>query len=172
MGSNIRKLEDGIFLFQFYHKEDLNWVLYGGPWSFDNVMLIDSIPNGVEPLSVPLWHLKIWIQLHDLPTWYMFESVGKQLGDFFGEFMEYDQKNNTGIWREYMRIMIRIVARKPLKRRKKIIRKTGKEVIVSCKYERLGDFCFTCGMVTHTERYCGKFLNESRKGVTGNGECG
>lgn len=78
MGINIRELEDGIFLFQFYHKEDLNWVLNGGPWSLDNAMLIlDSIPNGEEPLSVPLWHLKIWIQLHDFPTGYMSESVGK-----------------------------------------------------------------------------------------------
>ncbi|WOG95663.1 hypothetical protein DCAR_0414990 [Daucus carota subsp. sativus] len=65
MGVNIKELETGIFLFQSYHKEDLNWVLNGGPWSFDNVMLIlDSISQGEEPLSPPLWHLKIWIQIH------------------------------------------------------------------------------------------------------------
>lgn len=51
--------------------------------------------------------------------------------------------------------------RKPLKRRKKIVRTNGKEVIVNYKYERLGDFCFTCGLMTHTERYCSKFLSNS-----------
>lgn len=162
LGINIKELEEGIFLFQFYHKEDLQWVLNGGPWSFDNAMLvIAAIPQGMEPLYVPLWHLKMWIQIHDLPTGYMSEAVGKQLGDFFGEFLEYDQKNNTSIWRECMRIRVLIDVRKPLKRKKKILRKNGQEVIVMCKYERLGEFCFSCGMVSHTERYCKKFLDKT-----------
>lgn len=31
MEINIKELEPGIFLFQFYHKEDLLWVINGGP---------------------------------------------------------------------------------------------------------------------------------------------
>lgn len=27
---------------------------------------------------------------------------------------------------------------------------------MKCKYERLGDFCFLCGLVSHTERFCMK----------------
>lgn len=72
----------------------------------------------------------------------MMEVVGKQLGNFFGEFLEYDPKNNTNIWRECMRVKVRLDVRKPLKRKKKITRRNGEEAIVSCKYERLGDFCF------------------------------
>lgn len=68
------------------------------------------------------------IQLHNLPVGYMLETVGKQLGNFFGEFLEYDAKNNTSIWRECMRVRIRVDARKPLKRRKKIVKKDGKEI--------------------------------------------
>lgn len=84
MGINIKELETRIFLFQFYHKEDMNWVLNGGLWSFDNAMLVLApIPHGEEPLSVPLWYLKMWIQIHNLPTGYMLKSVDKQLGDFF-----------------------------------------------------------------------------------------
>lgn len=33
MGVNIRDLKPGIFLFQFYHKDDMNWVLSNGPWT-------------------------------------------------------------------------------------------------------------------------------------------
>lgn len=44
-------------------------VVNGGPWSFDNAMVaVSIIPPGTEPLDVPLWHLKMWIQIHDLPT--------------------------------------------------------------------------------------------------------
>lgn len=107
MGINIKGLETSIYPFQFYHKEDIRWVLNGGSWSFDNVMLIiDIIPQGEEPLKVSLRHLNIWIQIHDLPTGFMSEIMGKQLGDFFSEFLLYDHKNNTNIWRECMRIQI------------------------------------------------------------------
>lgn len=86
----------------------------------------------------------------------MTESAGKQLGDFFGSFLLYDPNNNSSIWRECMRIKIKIDVRKPLKRKKKIWRKNGAKCIVLYKYERLRDFCFTCGMVTHTERFYSK----------------
>lgn len=99
--------------------------------------------------------LNIWIQVHDLPAGFMSEAVGKQLGNFFGEFLLYDEKNNSSIWRECMRLKIRIDVRKPLKRKKKVIKKDGQEFVVTCKYERLGDFCFSCGgVVSHTERFC------------------
>lgn len=31
MGINIKELEQGKFLFQFFHKEDMQWVMRGGP---------------------------------------------------------------------------------------------------------------------------------------------
>lgn len=92
----------------------------------------------------------------------MSEAVGKQLKIFFGEILAYDYKNNTSIWRELMRIKVRLDVRNPLKRKKKITKENGTEVIVSCRYQRLGDFCFTCGVMPHTERYCKKFLNRRR----------
>lgn len=128
------------------------WVCEGGPWSFDNAMLsVSRIPASEEPLKVPLWHLEMWVQIHDLPKGFMSELVEKQLGDFYGEFMQYDAKNNSSIWMKYMRIKIKLDVRKPLKRKKKIKRKDGSETQSFCKYERLGDFCFVCGLVSHTD---------------------
>lgn len=165
MGINIKELEPGIYLFQFYHREDKLWVLNGGPWNFDNAMLlVESIPTGEDPLKVPLWWLNIWIQIHDLSSGFMSEAVGMQLGNFFGEFISHDPKNNSSIWRECMRTRIRLDVRKSLKRKKKIRRKNGTEFVVTCKYERLGDFCFKCGLVTHTERFCRKSLDIRSEG--------
>lgn len=135
LGINIEEIETGIFLFQFYHKKDMNWVLKGGPWSFDSVMLVlTAVPQGEEPRNVALWHINMWIQIHGLPNGFMLEAVGKQLGNFFGEFVEYDVKNNTNNGRDWMRIRVRLDVRKPLKRKKKITKKNGAEVIVLCKY--------------------------------------
>lgn len=73
--------------------EDMLWVLNGGPWTFDSdMLLVDVITMGIEPLKVQLWSLNIWIQIHDLPSGFMTEAVEKQLGNFFGEFRLYDGK--------------------------------------------------------------------------------
>lgn len=157
MGISIKDIKPGLFLFQFYHAEDLQWVRNGGPWSFDNALLVlNVIKPGEDPTKVSLFELEFWIQVYNLPVGYMSEAVGKQLGNFFGTFVEYDSKNNSSIWREYMRLKIRVDVRRPLKRKKKICKKDKTEVIVNCKYERLGDFCFICGLLSHTERFCRK----------------
>lgn len=57
-----------------------------------------------------------------------------------------------------MRIRIKVDVREPLKRKKKIYKKDRSEVMVHCKYKKLGDFCFMCGMLLHTERFCPKKL--------------
>lgn len=98
MGITIKELESGIYLFQFYHIQDLNWVLNGGPWSFDNIMLaLAIIPPRENPVKVPLESINLWIQIHDLPSSFMTEQVGIILGNFFGEFLIYDHKNDSNI---------------------------------------------------------------------------
>lgn len=159
-GINIKDLKPGVFLFQFFHEDDMAWVINGGPWSFDNAMLaLGVIPRGEDPVNVPLNELRIWVQIHGLPQGFMTEIVGRKLGDFFGSFLMYDPNNDTSIWRESMRLRIAIDVRKPLKRKKKICKRDGSECIIQCKYERLGDFCFICGLVTHTERFCRVKMN-------------
>lgn len=161
MGILIKDIKPGLFLFQFYHQDDTKWVKNGGPWSFDSALLVlNIIKPGEDPTKVDLVEMDFWIQIHDLPVGYMSESVGKQLGNFFGTFLEYDSNNNSSIWRDFMRLKIRIDVRRPLKRKKKICKKDKSEVIVQCKYERLGDFCFICGLLSHTERFCKKKLED------------
>lgn len=65
-----------------------------------------------------------------------------------------------------MRIKIRVDPRKPLKRKKKIKQKNVTEFTVLCKYEHLGDFCFACRMVMHTERFCRKSIDNRGEGGT------
>lgn len=63
MGVNIKKIDLGIYLFQFYHKDDMKWVLNGGHRAFDNEMLlVYDILFGEEPVKVQLWNLNLWIQ--------------------------------------------------------------------------------------------------------------
>lgn len=154
-GISVKDLKPGVYLFQFFHLDDMEWAMNGGPWSFDGAMLVlNRVGNGEDPLEVPLTNLQFWIQLYGVPPGLMTEAAGRQLGNFFGSFISYDPNNNSSIWRECMRIRISVDVRQPLKRKKKICKKNGTECMVQCKYERLGDFCFVCGHVSHTERFC------------------
>lgn len=58
-GINIKDLKPCVFLFQFHHVDDMDWVFSGGPWSFDSAMLVLSkIGGGEDPLEVPLFNLQ------------------------------------------------------------------------------------------------------------------
>lgn len=50
MGINIKML-----IFQFCHKDDMQWMMNNGLWSFDNDTLVtNTIPAGGDPTKVPL----------------------------------------------------------------------------------------------------------------------
>lgn len=67
MGLSVKELDQGLFLFQFYRKEDMQWVLRGGPWSFDNAMVaLDKVEAGQNPVDVKPCFINIWIQLYNL----------------------------------------------------------------------------------------------------------
>lgn len=142
------------------------WVINNGPWTFNSALLVMNIVKaGEDPVKVALHEVDFWIQIYDLPVGYMTKPVGKQLDNFFGSFLQYDAKNNLSIWRVFMRVRIRVDVRKPLKRKKKIVKKDNSEVVVNCKYEKLGDFCFICGMLSHTERFCKKKFESRSEAV-------
>lgn len=80
--------------------------------------------------------------------------VGKLLGNFIGEFLEYDPSNDSSIWHNYMRIQVKVDVRVPLKNERKVWVVGREWCVVSFKYEKLGIFCFVCGCLGHTEQKC------------------
>lgn len=87
--------------------------------------------------------------------------VGQNIGNFLGQYLDYDDKQNSSLWMSYMRIRVMIDINKPLKCTKKIRKEGGDATIVKFKYERLHAFCHICGFLGHNEDYCRK-LSYSR----------
>ena len=111
------------------------------------------MPN--ESLAIILLHsLDFWVQIRNLPVGFMSTQVGKQFSDFVGKFIQYDETNNTSFGASYMRVKVQIDVSQPLKRWKNIFLSNGSSSQVLFKYERLGLFCFLCGKVGHSERFC------------------
>jgi 14-3-3 protein epsilon len=166
-GVTIKEAPDGKFLFHFAHPIDMETVLNGGPWTFDNNMLIlEQVQLGMQIERIPLFHVNMWVQVHNLPMGLMKETVGTKLANYIGVFMEYDKNNKTSFWRQFMRIRVKVDVRLSLKKDAKVKDRAGEWCTVNFKYEKLGVFCFVCGVMGHAENKCVmRFSMEEDNGI-------
>lgn len=52
-------------------------------------------------------------------------------------------------WGEYMQVRIKLDISKPLIRKKKLVIREFEQMWVNFLYERLPDFCYSCGIIDH-----------------------
>lgn len=166
-GVYIRELDVNLFMFQFYHEIDINRVLEGSPWTFNRkVLIISRMEEGINPRCIPLNSIDLWVQIHDLQPGFMSEKVITEVGNQMGRFVCSCPSNFKGVWREYMRIRVTLDLSKPLKRKMKL-RKSGNEWFwITFKYENVPTFCFICGILGHSEKYCSQLFEKAENEIT------
>lgn len=114
------------YSFIFYHKMDLRKVLEGGPWSFEqNILVYHQLKDTEEAHQIPLNSLDIWIQVHDIPIGFISETIMRSIGTFIGTYIQSDPANFDGRWKSFVRIRVTLDIQKPIKRRMKIKREGG-----------------------------------------------
>jgi hypothetical protein len=101
---------------------------------------------------VDLNHLDIWLQVYRLPFGFIQPKVGQAIGRFLGELKEYDHRNT--VHSTYMRLKVRIDITKPLQQSWKVRANEGNFVQIIFKYEKLGVFCYLCGLLGHVDKNC------------------
>uniref|UniRef100_A0A803PIN7 Reverse transcriptase domain-containing protein n=1 Tax=Cannabis sativa TaxID=3483 RepID=A0A803PIN7_CANSA len=159
MGMYVKELNPNLFLFQFYHEIDIQLVIDGSPWTYDRKPFIFTrLKEGDNPRLVEINHLDMWVQLHNLQPGNMTLSVMTALGNFIGTFIESDPNNFVGVWRDFLRVRVRINVIKPIKRRMKVSTDNASWYWANFKYEKLPTFCFICGIIGHSERFCPRLL--------------
>ncbi|KAM6563556.1 hypothetical protein CsatB_023554 [Cannabis sativa] len=160
-GVYIKELDTNRYLFQFYHEIDIQAVIDGSPWTFNRIQLVfHRLKRGEDPRLIHLHKLDMWIQLHDLKYGFMSDWVVKHVGNYIGTYVKSDPKNFVRIWRDYLRVRVTIDIEKPLKRRKKLIKPNGDWIWTTFKYEHAPMFCFICGLIGHSEKFCPKRFEE------------
>jgi hypothetical protein len=156
-------MDNNKFMVQLYQKGDLTRILDGSPWLLDNNMVIlKKVAVGEDPLMMPMNTTEIWAQVHQLPFGFMDAKVGALVGSHIGRMVKYDEENNYGPWRRFMRVRVEIALEEPLQKSLVIEREEGEDIKLVFKYEKLGKFCFVCGAIGHTENFCSdKFESSS-----------
>lgn len=153
-----------LYIFQFFHELDLKRVIENGPWTFDNhLLLCRRKRQGEQITKAEIHETSFWVQIHDLPIGFMSMKVCQDIGNFIGIFLDSDPHNFDGGWRSFMRIRVSLDTRKPLKRRMKLKRPGGEWSWVVFCYEKLPTFCFYCGILGHSDKFCEKLY--ARPGV-------
>ncbi|XVF82492.1 hypothetical protein PTKIN_Ptkin16aG0053200 [Pterospermum kingtungense] len=113
-GVCIKDLRTQVFLFQFFHEFDVQRVEKGGSWTFNQHLLLTKRLHVDEKLlTVPLFHMPIWVQAHNFPIGFMPEKICKAIGDFIRGLIELNPKNFDGIWKSYMQICVNVDVRTP-----------------------------------------------------------
>lgn len=111
------------YSFAFFHKMDIQKVIEGGPWSFEQAtLLLHQLLPGKDPCTIKLQNTEMWVQVYDIPRGFLSENVLKSVGASIGQYVRADSNTFDGIWKPYVRIRVLINTDKPLKRRMKIKR--------------------------------------------------
>ncbi|CAH9073758.1 unnamed protein product [Cuscuta europaea] len=141
--------------FQFYNENDMIRVLEEGPWTFDqNPIVLARLKQGDLPLQMSLNRADFWLQVHDVPMGFFSIENAIKIGNFVGRFVKVDEQNFSMEWNPFMRVRVSIDLNRPLKRKLFLQSDEGESFCVKFRYEKLPSFCFACGIIGHSERFC------------------
>jgi len=80
----------------FFHKLDMEEVLEGGLWTYDNHSLVlEKLRIWVLLKDIQLNYMNLWVRIYNLPIGMRKEKIRMGLGNYIGEVLEYDGNNNS-----------------------------------------------------------------------------
>ncbi|TXG64469.1 hypothetical protein EZV62_011463 [Acer yangbiense] len=155
-GFEIESVTGNIFTFHFKNEEDQRRVILGGPWSFDDALMVFAKSEGKGRIeSIQFKEAEFWVQIHQVPILCMTKKIGWFLGSMIEEVVEVDGGNSGEAGGKFLRARVKVDIMKPLRRCLRIdVLGDGEESVMLLRYERLPNHCFRCGMVDHCTYEC------------------
>ncbi|CAL1410429.1 unnamed protein product [Linum trigynum] len=151
----ITDLGDKLFAFQFLDMDDRNKACYGGPWHYENnIMVLASSFLIKKPVPEDLHMIDLWVQIQGFPAELRTQKMAEKIATRFGTLVWFDNSTGT-MWDDYLRIRINLSINNPLKKKLKL--NIGGELVeYVVKYEKLPLFCHSCGRIGHAKLKCPK----------------
>ncbi|KAK1567082.1 hypothetical protein Q3G72_007829 [Acer saccharum] len=87
----IEPVVGNIFAFHFRNNEDKQKIISGGPWSFNDALIVLMEPEGKGDINcIKFDRVEFWIQIHNALLMCMSEEIGRFLGGIIGEVVAFD----------------------------------------------------------------------------------
>ena len=154
----IREAGDHVLLFVFELEADAERVLVAEPWSFDkHVVLFQRYDYSIPTKNLRFMLMKFCVQIHGLPINMLNSETALELGKKIGNVSSAEHLNEI-IGGDFLQVRVEVDVTKPLCRGRRVALNDNDEVWVCFKYEKLANFCYWCGKVSHTEKKCDIWL--------------
>lgn len=156
--SKWRKCEE-IYKFTFNSKSDRDRDFNRRPWSFDGSHLIlKEWDPEVRFTEINFDTSTFHIQVHGLPPKMLNAENARLISNKVGKVHEPSISKRTVVNHRYLRFRVDIQINEPLPAGFFQNRAQGDPFWVQFKFERLGDFCYRCGLTSHVTGRC-KYKN-------------
>ena len=157
LGLQILEVGSNLFQFKFQSKFDLIRVLKGGPWSFDNqLLMLTKWRKGMTASNVKLDCASLWIQIWGAPFDMVSPQMATEVGSKLGVVEDVEKRRRQDAPSYFMRVWVALPVPKPLRRGGFIADSDRGKTWVQFKYERLPMFCHFCGVLGHDFHHCAR----------------
>ena len=162
----VREAGDHILLFVFELETNAKWVLANEPWTFDkHVVLLQRFDGSTPARYLKFTNLKILVQIHGLPMCMLDSETAIELGETLGQVTPCKNSSEL-VGGDFLLVHVEIDVSKPLCRGRRIAPDDNEEIWVSFKYEKLPNFCYWCGVISHDGKECEVWLTRKDLEIT------
>ncbi|KAK7835681.1 uncharacterized protein CFP56_023287 [Quercus suber] len=163
----IKEVGPNLFQFKFTSEFDLNRILRGGPWSFDNqLLMLIRWRKGMTVGNIRMETATLWVQIWGAPLDMFSSQVAKKVGSRLGVVKEVEQRRRQDELNYFMRVRVALPISKPIRRGSFIAGSDGERHWVMFKYQRLPLFYYYCGMLGHDVKNCAAHFAVTKNGGT------
>jgi hypothetical protein len=158
-GFTTRDMGNNILVFAFEDVFDLERVLQSEPRSYDkHLVSFQRVEANTSISEMDCQWVSFWVQIHNHSVRRMNHETALALGGTLGVVEKVVESEEERGREGCMRVRVKVDNSKPLCRGRKARLLAGKETWISFKYKRLPNFCYWCGLLTHGDRDCEKWL--------------
>ena len=151
----ILEVGPNLFQFKFQSEFEINRIFKGGPWSFDNqLLMLQRWKKGMTMGNIIMETASLWVQIWGAPFDMLSPWVAKEVRGRLGVVEEVELKKRKDDINFFMRVRVALTISKPLKRGGFLARLDGERSWVTFKYEWLPMFCHYCGILGHDLKHC------------------